>query len=189
VETRLANLLLCGAGAGLFLEDGTDNGQLARDAVAAVRGRATRLDSLPNFPCKPVVARSHDRRRGGANGHTGGGAGPVEVRLLDTLRHWMVSIGRWSRRDGLASNHTAAHVIRMTARVVFGITPPAKALLSGLGEADALALTEAATPVVLNAWNMMVVDTAHVVTLIDTLHAKATAKARSAARRTSTTGC
>ncbi len=144
---------------------------------------AVRPPTFPSVSRCPVVKRSHNRKRGGLNNHTRGGGGPVETRLLRTLRQWLVSLGKWSRASNFASNHTARYVIKMTARLVGGWTPPAKALLEGLGEADAAALVATAAPPLVEAWRGQVADMGDAIKLVDGLLEKALAIAKDRRKR------
>ncbi len=132
---------------------------------------------------RPLLNRTHDKAKGGLNGHTRGGGCPIEARILRTLRQWVTSIGRWSCKDNVGNNHTAEYVMMMSARVICGHSQTARAFLKGLGEDDAKNLITTIAPLLITAWRQGQVDTSGASELISNLLGKAVAMAKERRRK------
>ncbi len=183
---RHALLLYCHAvqDCGLTLGNATI-GTTAPESVESFTSNVSvrRPSALPVFPRLPVAKMTHDRGRGGTNGHTRGGGGPIEVRLLNTLRHWMAALGKWSKRSNRTQNHMSAHIITLSARLICGVTATGRKLLDGLGQENATRLKNITIPIILGAWDLQQVDAAEAVRFIDTMRSEAVARSKERRRK------
>ncbi len=126
---------------------------------------------------------THDRSKGGANGHTRGGGGPVVIRGLYALRHWIASLGKWSRRTCRAQNHMADHVTVLAARMIGGVTPLGRKLHDDIGQENSTRLIDITAPIISGSRDQRQVEVASALEFIDVLRRDALARSKERRRK------